>query len=560
MMTTVIRSYNFDRFLKEILDNFKSCAKVLNDENFSYEWKLGTFQTKSLSKGGFGLVSNISVNNKKIVTHSGKDVVVKSNKNSIQLTFSVIEGIFAVDYDVSEIYFATLLSYITRLKICPFICKYLSVNLVDEEYMLFIEKYESELLTFPKLSVERLINFLFQLTYTVYILKIYLGFVHFDVHLRNVMITKSNRSFMIVDKSRGIYLPEMDYEIRLIDFGLCLADLTHSVDPFLRKPVKIAPINFNVTKEKLPELYFTTKNNVSKLLTIELQYFMLHIYQLTKRAQGEHHPICKTIEDFGEAMYGTKVNFNYPSLGPNNVILSEHDVGVTCELNHPEMLMNGLVNYCQKHGSVFHGSVNVRYSPFKKYNFDTKNMHFLRAEANIDIRQKYQRFIKQDIPLVPWYENSFYSLGTQFGNRLVFPMPLKLSLSKDKQDTCLHITSKNAPFSSSNAYVTFEDNKIQFVRKTNANADKQLFFCGHFLWVSNKSFVVKEHAKLVLGITKNNFFIFYFQKALSEKYLLKIIKEHELELLINVTNSLGFSYKGDILHNPSKTRLFYINL
>lgn len=556
MTTCHLLSYNLDRFLKAMLTDFKTSTLTLDDDSFNYEWKLGTFNMKSLSKGGFGLVFDVTCRNGKIQTRSGRDVVAKCNKNRLHLDLMLIEDIFAVDYDVSEIYFAALLSYINRLKICPFICKYLSVNLVDEEYILFIQKYEVELLTFQQLSPDHLVNFLFQLTYTVYILKMYLGLVHFDVHLRNVMVTKSNRSFLIADHKQGIYLPEMDFEIRLIDFGFCLADLSNSVDPFLKNPLKIAPINFKKQHRAFPELFYSTRNSVSKLMTIELQYFMLHIYQLTKRNHSENHPICVVVKNFAEALYEKDVDLNTPSMGDKNVILSNHDVGVECNITHPTLLMKGLLRYCQRHGGVFQEDGYVRYCPFPVHTFRTENMQILRAQAEPSVSLKYNTFIKQNIPLVAWFEESHYALGTTFGKRVMFPIDQPFSINQMKQETCLHVLLKNVPFSSANAYMSF-DKKITFRKKTSFDTNRQLYYCGNFLWMVNKAFKFNEQPKLLLGLNKTTFFIFYFQYYISQHNTLKLIKENNLDVLINATSSLGFSFKGDDI-SASKSALFYI--
>lgn len=556
MTTCSLVSYNLDRLLKSMLTDFKQALNVIDDESFTYYWKLGLFAKTSISKGGFGLVYDIKCRGLDIVSLSNKSLVAKCNKNKINLEILNIDGVYAVDYDVSEIYFAALVAYIHRLKICPFICKYLSVNMVDDEYVLLIQRYEWEILTFPHLSVDLVIQFLFQLTYTVYILKLYLGLVHFDVHLRNVMITKSEHSFLIrCHEGKPIYLPSKGFEIRLIDFGFCLADLSESVDPFLKTNLKIAPINFKKQQRSLPSLFYSTRRSVSKMMTVELQYFMLHIYQLTKRSQSENHPICEAIRNFGEALYQQPVNFNEPSLVDKHVILSNHDVGIDCGIKHPSHLVDGLVRYC----SMF-GSVDDFYCPFVKKSPHSTPPFILKEKSDERTLEKYKNFINQDIPLIPWFEETFYHLGSTFGQRIIFPLQTTIEIAQDKKDTCLHVLQKNVSFNASNAYFMYENHRLVVVRKRNFDSPKKVFFMGQFLWHDGKTYKFARRPTLLIGVDTFNFYVFHFRYPLSQRHTMRVIRENNLRVCIDASSALGVTYKGDDLTGFTSLPLFYVVL
>jgi len=555
MTTCYLVSYNLDRLLKSMLTDFSRAIQDIEDESFTYFWKLGLFEKKSISKGGFGLVYDVKCRDLDIVTLNNKSMVVKCNKNKINLEIFYTDGVYAVDYDVSEIYFSALVAYIYRLKVCPFICKYLSVNMVDDEYALFIQRYEWEMLTFPHLTVDLVIQFLFQLTYTVYILKLYLGLVHFDVHLRNVMITKTDRSFLIqTQDDKAVYLPSKGFEIRLIDFGFCLVDLSASIDPFLNNNLKIAPINFKKQQKTLPSLFYSTRSNVSKMMTIELQYFMLHIYQLTKRSQGESHPICVAIRNFGETMYQQTVDFNTPSLADKHVIISNHDVGVDCDIKHPSQLIDGLVRYCSAFGSVD----GITHCPFPNTSAsDTAlTVNFLPDRKTLG---KYKAFIDQTIPLVPWFDDTFYNLGSTFGQRISFPLKTKVEIAQEKKDTCLHVLNKNVPFASSNAYLLYENYRVVVVRKRNFDSPKKAFFMGQFLWNDGKAYKFARRPTLLVGVDSTHLHIFHFKFSLNESHVLRLIRENNLRVCIDSSSALGVTYKGDDI-TLSASALFYLIL
>ena len=562
-----IYCFSLDKMFASFFNNVATAINSLTNKDFEYFWKRGLYRLVPLTKGGFGAIYELEINGHKVVDRKQADVIVKMNNNGFKQSALLFEGVWLLDFDLAEIYFCPFISYLNKMKVCPFLCNYISANIVDKDYVLFIERYSYEVMTFlPHLTVDYVIQFLFQLTYSFYIIKQYLGMVHFDVHLRNVMVAKSTSSFLLADpnKKRGIYLPHMAYEARLIDFGFCTMDLRHSIDPHLRGDFQCAPHNFSRTPA-ISELFKTTRDTRSKLLTVEIQYFCLHLYQIIAR-QAPQHPILKAIQQFCDCMYDQVVDLTQPALQPGRFILPQHDVGVVCaSIRKPSDLIVGLERYCHLYGSVIYDKESDLQisTPFKNTTVVKENAKLVLNVNKLHVYKNYQNFIKTSIPDIRWFESTFTVIENTYGHVYKFPINCWVDkISSDRSPyNAISIFRKDVPYNIRNAYLTHHGARVTFHVNRRTEDFSNSFYAGKFLFIKGTLYACEHLPPLMFGLSDDYFCIFSF-KSDKCKYVEKIIQLHHLNYLIDASNACGFHYQGDPIygHTTTKKPLFYISI
>ena len=552
-----IYCYSLSKFFKKILDsNMSDAVNILSSVDFEYFWKKGDYILKTLSHGAFGTISEMVIDDELLVDNHFKIVVVKRNKSFVSKIPVLVNDIWLVDFQMSEIYFSAFIRYLTDIKVCPYLQRYISLHIVEDEYVLFSEKYDMELMKFfPHLDSDYIMQFLFQFTYTIYILKIYLGLVHYDTHLRNLMVKKSDSSsgVLISDSYCGIYLPYMPYELRLIDFGFCTLDLNISLDNFLRRNLKIAPHNFN-KKPNIPELFTTRKGETSKLLTIEIQYFCIHLYQLIHR-QSSNNPMLQLIQNFCECIYQQPVDLMNPSL-EGAFILRQHDVGVICNsITQPTHLIDGLKRYCEKYGQIVNYN-NKQIFSYKKGLINLNSILEISPRVSKEKSKKYKYYL-QHIYDLKWYEPSFFKFRHNiFGHMWAFR---NFKKTNKKSDNDLVIYYKNQPYNINNAYLSVDENIVFSRNKNSSDFHSRNFYCGKFIVYNEKFIETKGKINFLIGILNDQLTIINFEISIHE-HIMQFIKDYNFSILINATDILGLriDYESKIVID--KNPLIYINL
>ena len=552
-----IYCYSLSKFFKKILDcGMINAINVLDSVDFEYFWKRGDYKLVTLSHGAFGTISEMVIDDEPLTDNHNKTVVVKRNKSFVTKVPVLVNSIWLVDFQMSEIYFSAFIRYLTDIKVCPYLQRYISLHVVEDEYVLFSEKYDMELMKFfPQLNSDYVIQFLFQFTYTIYILKVYLGLVHYDTHLRNLMVKKMEPgpSKIISDSYCGLYIPYMPYELRLIDFGFCTLDLNVSFDDFLRRDLKIAPHNFN-KKPSIPELFTTRKGEASKLLTIEIQYFCIHLYQLVHR-QSPNHPMLKVIQNFCECMYQQSVDLMHPSLD-GAFILRQHDVGVICSsITQPTHLIDGLKRYCRKYGEVVDYDGKQIFA-YKQGVINVNSVETVSPRVSKEKSKKYLQYLEQIYDL-RWYESSFFKFRYNiFGYMWTFHTFKK---TNKKSDNDLIIYYKNQPYNINNAYLSVDENVVFSRNKNSSDFHSRNFYCGKFLVYNEKYIESKGKVNLLIGILNDQLTIVYFEISIHD-YVIQFIKDYNFSMLINATNVIGLRIDYESKIKINKTPLLYINL
>lgn len=543
--------------LKHILGGALTDVHMKLDQyskEFNTFWKSEVYTLNYIKLGGYGFVATMHVGDqplKCLVSEfkekTEKDVVVKTNRNSISFKCSQVNMFWLIDHEVSEIYFASLIKYITKLKICPFLGNYLAINTSKPDVVIFLEKYDLEFIEFINknlLTSKNIIQFIFQFIYTIYILKTYLGMVHFDTHMRNVMIQymkKPKYEYMLFFdkfKKNGILLPFDNYCLKIIDFGLCTVDLRHSVHPSLKSSLRMGAYNFLTDNIKIPNLYTNTVSNPSKYCTVEFQYFILHVYQYIEQ-KIPNSPVLDTIRDFCSIFYAThEPVLKSPKLEEGKIIISQHDVGLEeSVIKLPNDLITGLFRYCKERGQITDYKDCQIYSPFSSQ-IDFSKIFFINP---YNVKPAHSSKIYS----YHWFEDSFFITRTTLGYRWNFQKNIYItSPSKSQPHFGIGLYYKQQPFHFSNAYLSFLGNSIKFHYARSKLDLEMSFYCGTFILFENKIIKHLGNAKLLFGIKNGIFTVLYLPNGIDYGKLIKMAKKSKIESLIDASNGCVFIFEN----------------
>lgn len=584
-----IFSCSLDFLLKHMESNILTSFNEWLDfsSEFSFYMKSKPFAHQIISLGAFGKIfvpiycngSTLCIFKNDGNQYKSRKVIVKSIKCEFNQNKPVSreenKNFYYVDKNVAETYFACFISYIHKIEVCPFLCNYVASYVCRKrqynkyKIMTFSEKYSMELGQFIKLpQFDELytITFLFQFIYTIYILKVHLGMIHFDTHLRNVMVTKSSENnnykyYMFYDKFKkiGILIPYLNFNLKLIDFGLCSIDLKNSMNSDLKSDFKMYSV-----KEK--ESFYTT----GRQNTAELQYFLLHLWQHVKSEK-----IKKIISNFCECFYGNE-KFNPENILKNNktlvlengqCIIKNHDVGLTdSKIQTPCDLMNQLIEYCKMQGSTLKLYDSTVFS-FLKLNNVPSFEEILVVHPFNEKKINYRDCPNTEIQ---WYRPSFFSLSqNMYGHYWMFPThihnPKRVSI-KPRMGFILKICEKD--ILTNDAYMRLDPNlRIDLNNGIQEKSVLKKYLCGKFLIHKNQSVVFDFHlyGQLFFCSKQNNFVIIYFTNLVNYYIAFQYFKSKNFDFAVDVSNFLIFVYEKEefsnrkIVNELTKDNILYIS-
>jgi hypothetical protein len=368
----------------------KSCTKTFlkrcthETEKFN-AWNNYRFQP--FSWGKYGAIGKLSLNGVRVKI-GDTSLIVKTNRkpiNEIKIKFH--ENVLTLDENVAEIVFAAIIKILYDSGACPFYVRYAGYFLKQPLIYLFSEKCcfefshilerQQDGFCVAQRVPNLLMNCIFQFVYAVYIYKSYFNLIHFDTHIRNIMLkTRNSESYGGIRWSECKYIVFRDarlrqaiviknygYTVKILDFGLCFATLG-------RTPV--AASNVHIRSNINAEMCVDTP---SKSNTLDLMYFLLHIYQYmnfgldknfgsttTQFSKDRAHfsTLLQQINDFSKFFFGNAfshfANANVPdrnSEGKLLYLLKNHNVGIESPLfDHCQGLMEGLLRVCREAGFV----------------------------------------------------------------------------------------------------------------------------------------------------------------------------------------------------------------
>lgn len=329
---------------------------------------------KPFSKGGFGEVGALTINEdendqpleaivisikryggfepfyvpvimKLYFTHDQPKWYISTIYSSITKTKNAI---FLSD-PLSEMVFGSMVGHLYDMGVCPFFTKYFGAYFctISNKTSIVTERANFELRQLisrdgPTSITNRpeiLTNLLFQYVYTLYIMKVYYGMVHFDTQYRNIMVTYiHNRSIKmgpqptpyiyqgedistkelilfkthVMDDDLPVYIAihNTGLLLKLIDYGVCVAHLDRSFFSPYRNNITITSIHSDLTRINASKAYentilnnhngtITDEDEISILSraytnTIDLQYTLNnvweHLFNGLDRAVGQKQP------------------------------------------------------------------------------------------------------------------------------------------------------------------------------------------------------------------------------------------------------------------------------
>jgi hypothetical protein len=421
--------------------------RCIHETKKFHNWNKYSFQP--FSYGKYGSIGKLYLNGVK-VRHDKTSLVVKTNRQAIDsIKLKFFDNIFIVDEHVAELAFASLIKALFESGACPFYVHYFGYFLNPPKMYIFSEKCNFEFSHILKrqkdgLSIVQripnlLINCIFQFIYAVYIYKSYFNMVHFDTHIRNVMLETSckgqyknlnwsNCKYIIFRDSRtkkAIVIKNYGFIVKILDFGLCFAELSHS---------SYVDCSLSVRSRICAEKYIST---TSKSNTIDIMYFLLHVYQYMNFGLDKNFGSCTTnflsdrihysemltqINDFSNFYFGKPFSHfagqNTPDRngeGKILYILKNHDVGIeNPRFDTVNGLMEQLLNVCKKIGFCKQNCVVDKIFDFEIFSHETIednvfNENCLYLDAGLALSQ--QKRLKHCDPSLQWWSVDSFDKG-----------------------------------------------------------------------------------------------------------------------------------------------------
>lgn len=318
-------------------------------------------------------------------------VIIKRSNEKVGIVWDVFNPknikdpiVFTLSDPMTEIMFGGMLGHLYDLGICPFFSKYFGAYVCKEsntadnrDYIPNIVMERSTIDLKSLLSRDNpyintinndpyiLINILFQFVYSLYIGKEYLGFTHYDMHLRNLMVTiTDNRTISIPDPIDYIYngknmnnincimmqTPYSDNDgnpmwiaikyngimAKMIDYGACSAFLNKSKNEYNKN--FICTLDPDYPNIYIKEAFISCRDNDSIRNTIELQYLLANLqqymvkgvdryentYTVDTSAPVDFATLIDSLNFFSENFYG-QVNNPNPNTNISRYMESVHD-------------------------------------------------------------------------------------------------------------------------------------------------------------------------------------------------------------------------------------------
>nr|UOX61093.1 MAG: serine/threonine protein kinase [Diabrotica toursvirus 3a] len=370
------------------------------------------FMIKTFSEGGFGLVGEATVNGKKLKgrifsfnPHGGKHDVfyintiakIGKHKNSIKI-YKLSMSIISIVDPLSDMVFGSILGHLYDIGLCPFISKYFGVYYCEKnkETTMIIEESNYELRNLLRKDNRGLItasefkNINVQLLYTFYILKKYLGCVHFDSHLRNIMLTtaeytyqgKTNSKYMVIKSKLGtIICRRTKFLVKLIDYGAMLMNFNNSsIDKFKRNLTLLSDFNdlnkigaYNTMEMSLNSKSFANTVDILFTLINEYEYLSKGLENTDQavfdyRYKDINYEFLQVLDEITISMLGKPMSTfltEFPKFtvtSPKEWFMRNHSTGIFYGYEDEDYLLQTIINLCTMKGKklyVLEPDINV---------------------------------------------------------------------------------------------------------------------------------------------------------------------------------------------------------
>lgn len=452
----IYKSFDSSEFLFEILwKDFPSIVTVKDKDKFINKLIISSsqfcdlrlknyFKIKYFSEGSFGAVGKIGVHDKAI--KAAIFSFERSGRNDLFYTNTIIKvgkqvgknkiyrkniSTISVSDPLCDMVFGSMLGHLYDIGVCPFVTKYFGTYLCsNNETNMIIEAADEELFTKlnrtrnGRLNASDLKNIITQYCYCLYVLKVYYGAVHFDSHLRNVMLKDvQSAEYMYHGKKfdtinyilleTGVYdknslpiivmLKKTNYIVKLIDYGSMLVCLDRSHYKRFKRDLRISTDNEDISKIGAGDALRYADTTRSFANTVDVLFTLINIYEyLRHNLDGYHgiehnHEHLRVTNDISYALFGftlTKFLETHPEFllkklnGRYDWFMRNHNTGILTDFSEEKYLMEGIVKMCTK-------SVILR-------NFSFENTKYHKRKVNIFFMDELSA------PEVPTSENSIF--------------------------------------------------------------------------------------------------------------------------------------------------------
>lgn len=329
---TLYKSFDTSQFLFEILwkefpnivTEWDGDSKIVNrlvmtSKEFCDLKSEKKINIKYFSEGGFGAIGKLTMDGKPIkaavfsLSRNGKgdvfyaDMVVKIGKQKLKAKiYRRSQNIISVTDPVSDMVFGSALGHLYDIGVCPFITKYFGTYFcTDNETGMAIETAHFELrnkldrFRNERIGAKDLKNVMFQFYYCLFILKAYYGMVHFDSHLRNIMLLDLSKDYMYHGKKMSdvdiilmetnlkneagnyivIGIEKSKYMIKLIDYGCMLMCFDRSGLARLRRDLRVETDFKDITNIGAAQALIESHRSLPFANTCDLMFTMINIYE-----------------------------------------------------------------------------------------------------------------------------------------------------------------------------------------------------------------------------------------------------------------------------------------
>lgn len=400
------------------------------------------FKIKILSQGGFGKVGTVDINNKELralifsFSRDGKHnntfsikVLLKTSlvQNNIEIKKRSLNSI-SINDPLSDMIFGSILSHLYDIGLNPFIVKYFgSFVCKNNNVTMFIESSDFELhkqlsrRNLNRITPSEFENLCIQFLYCCYINKIYFGAVHFDSHLRNIMLTdvknkeyiyqgrnfNSLKYFVFDTKLKTpegtpifIVIKKSKYILKLIDYGCMLVCFDRTNYRRFNRNLKIETDVNEITMIGAYEALENSIKSKSYANTVDILFTFINMYEylfngldeMGKRPTNnfpiENFEYLKILNNLATNVFG----FSLESLiqenprfktklrndGTYDWFMRNHDCGINNKIYEDlSFIFKGIANYCK-----YEGTFRV---PFKNTKYYDKNIIFKSIDNIYDL-------------------------------------------------------------------------------------------------------------------------------------------------------------------------------
>lgn len=401
------------------------------------------FSIKYFSEGSFGAVGKISIGSKPIkaailsIERTGKnnlfyvDTIVKIGKQIVPIKIYRIDmNTVAVTDPMSDMVFGSLLGHLYDIGVNPFVTKYFGTYACDNnETGMIIEASSYELRQIlnhqskNRITPSQLANIIAQYVFSLYILKIYFGFVHFDTHLRNIMVTDidtteymyhgksmKNIEYILLETNRKdnsnhkliVCIKKNKYLLKIIDYGSLYVSLQRSEIKRFRKDLNIQTDMKDIINIGAGDALSASKKSKSYANTVDLMFTLINMYEymyvglynteiskIDPAVAEENKDYINVINNFTLNLIGmTMESFleQNPQLrvrknrhGVFHWFMNNHNSGIENGFENPDYLILGLLKSCTQFSTM-------HYFPIEgtKYTNKTVSIGYWEDEININ--------------------------------------------------------------------------------------------------------------------------------------------------------------------------------